>query len=181
MLSHRWIGQEVVFHDFESISKDQLVKVPLENPMPRTATGAAEHYGRVTSASTYEIAGACGRVRGASPEIRHIWIDTICIDKRDGRELSSVINSMFRWYHNAAVCNVYLYDVTWDAKTNRRECFQQFLQSQWFTRGWTLQELLAPKKLEFLTVHRVQTRHGPPHCSGNGYLHGVSAGRLPSS
>ncbi|KAE9378500.1 hypothetical protein N431DRAFT_298798, partial [Stipitochalara longipes BDJ] len=78
--------------------------------------------------------------------IRYIWIDTVCIDKSDGRELSAAINSMFNWYHSAAVCYVYLFDVTWnpDDPAGSRT---QFLASKWFKRGWTLQELLAPRQV----------------------------------
>ncbi|KAH8689252.1 ankyrin repeat-containing domain protein [Phaeosphaeriaceae sp. PMI808] len=70
-----------------------------------------------------------------------IWIDTCCIDKTSSAELSEAINSMYRWYQEADVCYAYLADVT------RRS---QLSRSRWFTRGWTLQELIAPSRLEFL-------------------------------
>jgi len=76
-----------------------------------------------------------------------VWIDTCCIDKSDSVELSEAINSMFRWYEGSAVCYVYLSDVTKnDFDKNPTESFQK---CRWFTRGWTLQELLAPGKLDF--------------------------------
>lgn len=79
--------------------------------------------------------------------LQHIWIDTCCIDKRNLTELSEAINSMFRWYQNAAKCYVYLSDV--QSTTSSME--EQFRSSRWFTRGWTLQELLAPRYVEFFS------------------------------
>lgn len=63
-----------------------------------------------------------------------------CIDKTSTAELSEAINSMFRWYGKAAVCYAYLSDVK-DAT--------QLAESRWFTRGWTLQELVAPRTVWF--------------------------------
>lgn len=77
----------------------------------------------------------------ASQGWEYIWIDTCCIDKTDPTELSEAINSMFSWYESASVCYAYLADVTDGAA---------FERSRWFTRGWTLQELLAPDMLEFV-------------------------------
>jgi hypothetical protein len=73
----------------------------------------------------------------------HIWIDTCCIDKSSSAELSESINSMFRYYLESSVCLVYLEDVD-DQKHG-------FGSSRWFTRGWTLQELIGPKNLVFLS------------------------------
>ncbi|RYP13405.1 hypothetical protein DL767_010763 [Monosporascus sp. MG133] len=77
----------------------------------------------------------------------YVWIDTCCIDKTDLVELSEAINSMFRWYKYAHVCYVYLSDVPDDQ--NPREVGSKFRASRWFQRGWTLQELLAPRCLIF--------------------------------
>ncbi|KAK0716654.1 hypothetical protein B0T21DRAFT_65136 [Apiosordaria backusii] len=74
--------------------------------------------------------------------INYIWIDTCCIDKSSTVELSEAINSMFRWYQNSKICYAYLSDV----KTGQPH---EICQSRWFTRGWTLQELLAPRKVTF--------------------------------
>ncbi|KAH8664926.1 hypothetical protein BGZ61DRAFT_499065 [Ilyonectria robusta] len=73
---------------------------------------------------------------------KHIWIDTCCIDKSSSAELSEAINSMFSWYHDSQVCYAYLFDVP----TGKTEAFAK---SEWFTRGWTLQELIAPRKVQF--------------------------------
>jgi hypothetical protein len=69
-----------------------------------------------------------------------VWIDTCCIDKSSSAELSEAINSMYQWYKESHVCFVYLSDVT---------DIDSFRKSRWFTRGWTLQELLAPTTTEF--------------------------------
>lgn len=75
----------------------------------------------------------------------YAWVDTCCIDKTSSAELSEAINSMFRWYRDAAVCIAYLNDYTFvdsNYMTDMRYC-------SWFTRGWCLQELIAPKYLVF--------------------------------
>lgn len=77
--------------------------------------------------------------------VRHAWVDTCCIDKTSTADLSESLNSMFDWYHNAAVCFVFLFDV----QCPEGQPSDSFEESRWFTRGWTLQELLAPKRLEF--------------------------------
>ena len=80
-----------------------------------------------------------------------VWIDTCCIDKSSNAELSEAINSMFRWYWDAQVCYTYLSDVPpgWTPDSHH-EAQSPFRRSQWFTRGWTLQELIAPSSVIFL-------------------------------
>ncbi|KAI0746286.1 heterokaryon incompatibility protein-domain-containing protein [Daedaleopsis nitida] len=96
-----------------------------------------------------------------------LWIDTCCIDKTSSAELSEAINSMYQWYAAATVCYVYLEDVWgWPADISLPEVavevtpslnilgspvFQRLCSSRWFTRGWTLQELIAAKKARFVT------------------------------
>lgn len=77
--------------------------------------------------------------------LEYAWVDTCCIDKSSSAELTESINSMFRWYENADICYVYLPDVTpqRDLKEGIRAC-------RWITRGWTLQELIAPRECELL-------------------------------
>jgi len=72
-------------------------------------------------------------------------VDTCCIDKSSSTELSEAINSMFRWYQESSLCYVYLADV----HGHGGEDMDKFFQSKWFTRGWTLQELVAPTALTF--------------------------------
>lgn len=90
----------------------------------------------------------------------YAWIDTCCIDKSSSAELSEAINSMFRWYRNASICYVYLADVG-EQETGELKGDEKFMEasgatqgkqireSRWFTRGWTLQELIAPRKVIF--------------------------------
>ncbi|KAK6954855.1 hypothetical protein Daesc_004827 [Daldinia eschscholtzii] len=85
-----------------------------------------------------KIVAACSRVHDDG--LQYLWCDTNCIDKSSSAELSEAINSMFAWYRDSTVCYAYLHDV----KTK-----DTFAQSRWFTRGWTLQELLAPSKVLF--------------------------------
>ncbi|KAF2679379.1 HET-domain-containing protein [Lentithecium fluviatile CBS 122367] len=94
--------------------------------------------------------------QAVNDDLEYFWIDTCCIDKDSSAELAKAINSMFRWYHKAAKCYVYLSDVS-TAQPTEDPFFQQvwksaFCHSKWFTRGWTLQELLAPKSVEFFSA-----------------------------
>lgn len=73
----------------------------------------------------------------------YLWIDTCCIDKSDNVELSEAINSMYNWYMNSGICFAYLDDVT------RKNLSEEFSGSEWFSRGWTLQELIAPAEVLF--------------------------------
>ncbi|KAI9703388.1 MAG: hypothetical protein M1820_005860 [Bogoriella megaspora] len=90
--------------------------------------------------------------QAAQDGLDHCWIDSCCINRSSSPELSEAIISMFRWYSRAAKCYVYLSDVS--AVANGVQQPQEkweaaFRASKWFTRGWTLQELLAPKLVEF--------------------------------
>ncbi|KAF2176924.1 WD40 repeat-like protein [Zopfia rhizophila CBS 207.26] len=103
----------------------------------------------------YEKIRFCGE-QARKHGLEYFWIDTCCINKTNKAELSKAINSMFRWYRNAARCYVYLSDVS-TAKRKARDQSSEytwepaFRASQWFTRGWTLQELLAPSSVEFFS------------------------------
>ena len=77
---------------------------------------------------------------------RYCWIYTCCIDKTSSAELSEAINSMYQWYKDAHICYAYLEDLHGDPKLDNYEAFSK---SRWFTRGWTLQELIAPQVVEF--------------------------------
>ncbi|EIW77448.1 hypothetical protein CONPUDRAFT_168372 [Coniophora puteana RWD-64-598 SS2] len=69
------------------------------------------------------------------------WSDTCCIDKSSSAELDESIRSMFRWYRNSALCVVHLSQTT---------SVLDMGQDEWFRRGWTLQELLAPWRVKFM-------------------------------
>ncbi|KAL8713126.1 MAG: hypothetical protein Q9220_002647 [cf. Caloplaca sp. 1 TL-2023] len=98
------------------------------------------------------------------------WVDTCCIDKRSSAELSEAINSMYKWYQRSSVCYVHLSDVelspeesiSWDifGEPSQFRSYagfdRQFCESRWFTRGWTLQELLAPGEVLFFDINWAQ-------------------------
>jgi hypothetical protein len=71
-----------------------------------------------------------------------VWIDTCCIDKSSSAELSEAINSMYKYYQRSEVCYAFLSDVD-----ERKNLTDEMNKSKWFTRGWTLQELIAPRQL----------------------------------
>jgi hypothetical protein len=133
ILSHTWIdGEEVTFQEFVG------------------GTGRDK--------AGYKKIQFCGE-KAARDGIHYFWVDTCCIDKSNIIELQSAINSMFRWYHNAENCYVYLVDVSIDEVTNANASWESaFRNSRWFTRGWTLQELLAPTSVVFFS--REGTRLG---------------------
>ncbi|OCK96823.1 HET-domain-containing protein, partial [Cenococcum geophilum 1.58] len=87
------------------------------------------------------------RNQAVSDGYRYIWVDTCCIDKTSSAELSEAINSMFCWYRGAEVCYAYLADV--DIKPDLTYLQSAIRNSRWFTRGWTLQELVAPSDVVF--------------------------------
>ena len=123
ILSHTWAEEEVTLPDF--IRSDfHAYRMKGSNKI---------HY-------------ACQQAKAKN--IPYAWVDTCCIDKSSSAELSEAINSMFKWYQGAAICYVYLEDV--DQITSSAEAFRK---SRWFTRGWTLQELIAPGSIEFYGRH----------------------------
>jgi Heterokaryon incompatibility protein (HET) len=89
-------------------------------------------------------------------DLQYFWIDACCIDKASSAEVEEAINSMFCWYRNAAICYVYLADVSRlaldaDGKPSQLLWESSFRKSRWFTRGWTLQELVAPASVELFS------------------------------
>lgn len=119
ILSHRWREEEVLFAD-------------IHQEHAKGMKGYAK------------IEGCCEQARRDG--YQYVWIDTCCIDKNSSAALAEGINSMFAWYENAQVCYVYLDDVT---DNGDPETESAFAKSEWFTRGWTLQELIAPTSLFF--------------------------------
>ena len=96
-----------------------------------------------------KVEGFCAFIRENITDVCWLWIDTCCIDQKSSQEVGEAINSMFKWYQTAAICLAYLADVTSEAVAGKR--MDKFRESVWFTRGWTLQELLAPRLVVFLT------------------------------
>jgi len=120
ILSHTWGNEEVSYQDIQG--SDAKLKTGFDK-IKRCC----------------EIATSDG--------LKYAWIDTCCIDKTSSSELSEAINSMYRWYQEAMVCYAYLADVVGEEGSQILE--NSFVDSRWFTRGWTLQELLAPSSLIF--------------------------------
>lgn len=125
ILSHRWRDGELshaALQEMQPRTKDASSKQERDSRKQRLSTSK----GGRKLISACEIAQA--------DWIWWIWVDTCCIDKKSSAELSEAINSMFMWYRDAQICYVYLDESPWQ-------------ESEWFDRGWTLQELLAPKNL----------------------------------
>ena len=102
--------------------------------------------GNTSGKKGYDKIKRCCEV-ALSDGFKYAWVDTCSIDKTSSSELSEAINSMYRWYQESAVCYVILTDVPSD-----EDCYLQnsaFRASRWFTRGWTLQELIAPTSVVF--------------------------------
>lgn len=122
ILSHMWGKEEVSFQEMQGCDK-----------ISRKKAG-------------YDKIKHCCEI-AMSDGFKHVWVDTCCIDKTSSSELSEAINSMYRWYLTADVCYVYLSDV--QSTKNPKASNSAFSRSRWFTRGWTLQELIAPASLLF--------------------------------
>ncbi|KAN0093338.1 vegetative incompatibility protein HET-E-1 [Tylopilus felleus] len=74
--------------------------------------------------------------------LNYVWLDACCIAKSNSTELTEAINTVYRRHQKSDICYAYLHDVSDPSR---------FTKSEWFTRGWTLQELIAPKRLKFFT------------------------------
>ncbi|KAM0806732.1 putative Heterokaryon incompatibility domain-containing protein [Seiridium cardinale] len=139
VLSHTWEEDEVLFED---ISMQRRLR-----PKWKKKLGAHK---LLESARLAQNVG-----------LEYIWIDTCCINKGSSAELSEAINSMYNWYRQSAVCYVYMSDYdshdpenleTTNTPIAKRKVplnERAFADSRWFTRGWTLQELIAPSEVRF--------------------------------
>ena len=77
-------------------------------------------------------------------------MDTCCVDQQNPVELTTAINSMYRWYQNAYTCFVYLADITLSPSTPSGH-YPDLSPCKWFSRGWTLQELVASNSTQFFS------------------------------
>ena len=129
ILSHRWETEEVTFKDLIDGTSEAKVG--------------------------YKKIRFCAN-QASKDGLRYIWVDSCCIDKSSSAEVGEAINSMFRWYQYAARCYVFLSDVSnGEFPSNGppdRPWLPAFKLSRWFTRAWTLQDLLAPSSVEFFTT-----------------------------
>jgi len=124
ILSHTWGDEEVLFSDLMD--------------------------GKGENKAGYAKIRFCGD-QAERDGLKFFWVDTCCINKSDGVELQHALNSMFRWYRGAAKCYVYLADVSTHQEGDGPGWKPDIQQSKWFTRGWTLQELIAPTVVEFFS------------------------------
>ena len=120
ILSHTWGEEEVTFEEMTTARS--------------YAVQAKKGYAKI--AHTCRLAHERG--------LGYAWVDTCCIDKSSSSELSEAINSMYRWYERAEICFVHLSDLPHDVEVR-----DGFPSCKWFTRGWTLQELLASVEIAF--------------------------------
>jgi hypothetical protein len=128
ILSHRWSDSEIL----------------IEDVLSGTYKEREEGYRKLAF---------CAR-QAAQDKLQYFWIDTCCIDRWNKSERSEAINSMFQWYKDATRCYVFLLDVsvsTAPERVQRSDWEASFRASAWFTRGWTLQELIAPVSVEFFS------------------------------
>lgn len=130
ILSHTWGHQEITFQEWTAWQ------------LKRDPTTISQKEGFV------KIQGACNQAR--CDKLEWLWVDTNCIDKTSSSELSEAINSMYAWYRDSVICYAFLADVP-PLFEYDPDPYRHIRRSRWFTRGWTLQELLAPKKLDFYT------------------------------
>ncbi|KAF4333637.1 ankyrin repeat-containing protein, partial [Fusarium beomiforme] len=121
ILSHTWGSNEVTYQDFQN----------------GRAAEKKNSYSKIKTSSGV----------AALANIKYLWIDTCCIDKANNVELTRAINTMYYWYRGAHVCFAYLVDVPSNDDPYAPESY--FSKSRWFTRGWTLQELIAPSDVIF--------------------------------
>jgi hypothetical protein len=126
ILSHRWGSEEVTLADLKNCNCKKMAG-----------------YGKIQF---------CGE-QAKRDGLQYFWVDTCCIDKTNAVELQEAINSMFRWYRDSTKCYVYLPDVSRpriDPADGSHERWEStFRKSDWFRRGWTLQELIAPASVDF--------------------------------
>lgn len=120
ILSHTWEDEEVSFRDMTSGWS--------------VAVKARKGYAKVEKTCNIAV----------QEKLDYAWVDTCCIDKSSSAELTEAINSMFQWYEQSANCYAYLSDLGPGVSDE-----QGIPTCRWFTRGWTLQELIAPRKLVF--------------------------------
>ncbi|THU99523.1 HET-domain-containing protein [Dendrothele bispora CBS 962.96] len=121
ILSHTWEKDEVTFQDIQDLEKAKK------------------------KSGWSKVERACEYVR--KYKFNWLWIDTCCIDKSSSAELSEALNSMYKYYGDCRVCIAYLRDVS---NEKNAKSMEKLKESRWFRRGWTLQELIAPRYMVFL-------------------------------
>ncbi|KAK4556612.1 hypothetical protein LTR86_006183 [Recurvomyces mirabilis] len=148
ILSHRWGGEEVTYKEFQLAQRPRNMLSPWQASQV-SGTRQRAGYNKILRFCDFARSHRV-RPRDEDPTTyQWCWVDTCCIDKRSSAELSEAINSMWKWYRQAACCYVYLADVP---NVSQQVLFSDTLiMSSWFKRCWTLQEFLAPERIVFLT------------------------------
>ncbi|KAI0649858.1 heterokaryon incompatibility protein-domain-containing protein [Trametes meyenii] len=159
ILSHTWQTKEQSYDDIRSIqlevaeTQHNVAGQPtaFEPPKSQSETGTVPlsqetvfSHPRISE----KIKCSCKVAREAG--YRLLWIDSCCINNSSSAELSEAINSMYEWYSRSDVCFAYLSDVP-DIDDPAETPGHPFSRSRWHKRGWTLQELIAPRRVVFLT------------------------------
>jgi hypothetical protein len=146
ILSHTWAEEELTFQDW--------IYAQGQDPPRWGWTRTPDEVHRLKSTKGYiKIVKACEHAH-SQKSCQWLWADTVCIDKTSSAELSEAINSMFEWYRQAEVCLAFLADVPSLSEEEMKRCSRRtnpFRESRWFRRGWTLQELIAPWSVDFLS------------------------------
>ncbi|KAB5566995.1 heterokaryon incompatibility protein-domain-containing protein [Coniochaeta sp. 2T2.1] len=177
ILSHTWGKEEVTLQDLREAHKHRNILnlysslsrgYPRLTPSPGDASSTPLRTAPLGHANTWPSTSSPNQphtplgfykilhasLRGQSDGLSYLWVDTCCIDKTSSAELSEAINSMYAWYRNSTVCYAYLSDVPPLSPSGAPPhviSSSPFRRSRWFKRGWTLQELLAPKFLTFFS------------------------------
>ncbi|KAF2114095.1 heterokaryon incompatibility protein-domain-containing protein [Lophiotrema nucula] len=149
ILSHTWTDEEISFSAMHTLNNSLHTRTKIKQ-----------------KEGFYKIKKTCDQAMADG--INHVWVDTCCIDKGSSAHLSEAINSMWRYYREAEVCYAYLSDIDvfdalrmGDVQYAQRDVRRFWTNSinlisekdlskaKWFSRGWTLQELIAPKNVVF--------------------------------
>jgi len=133
ILSHTWDGDEITLQELQLVCGEKQSSRDEAAAQVRRKRG----YHKVKSAADL----------ASKRPLQYVWVDTCCIDKSSSADLDEAINSMYQWYKRAAVCYVFLTDVTTLEGFEKPD--SELRSSRWFTRGWTLQELVAPETVVF--------------------------------
>ena len=155
ILSHRWEGEEITLQELQQ--KDAIIL--LRSIKLKVVNGEPLYCFQNIKKGFLKIIGCA--LQAEKDGVGHIWCDTCCIDKTNSTELSEAINSMFHWYKDQ-LCYAYLGDVPHAGHHVSTKRGSAFAESLWFTRGWTLQELIAPSCVIFFdqTWRSIGTRSG---------------------
>ncbi|KAF5345175.1 hypothetical protein D9758_009685 [Tetrapyrgos nigripes] len=142
ILSHRWtLGTEVSMEEYITLQKAHSDDLDASISIQSKVRNHAKMLGYI------KIVNACEKARRDG--ISWIWIDTCCIDKGDHDDVARNVKSMYGYYRNAKICYAFLVDVGAGKSVDESSLKEEVEESDWFGRGWTLQELLAPKEVIF--------------------------------